>query len=92
MTSCSNTARRAFSKPESASLAPYSQHFIFIVTYEWDQHVRVFHYTGLERLVREKHSRLLGTVLKLRRKLSVVNTVPDEATASTAVREIRGIA
>jgi hypothetical protein len=34
-------------------LGLYSQHFIFFITYEWAQYVRVSHYTRLEKLVRE---------------------------------------
>jgi hypothetical protein len=37
----------------------YSQHFIFIVTYEWAQWVRVLHYTRLKRLAKDKLSSLL---------------------------------
>jgi hypothetical protein len=38
---------------------PYSQHFIFLVTYEWAKQARVLHCSGLESLVRDKHSSLL---------------------------------
>jgi hypothetical protein len=40
-------------------LVPYSQHFIFFVTYEWAQQARVFHYIKLERLAKDEHSSLL---------------------------------
>jgi len=42
---------------------PYSQHFIFSVTYESAQLVRVLHYTRLKRLSNDKHSSLLGTFI-----------------------------
>jgi len=38
----------------------YSRHLIFFITYEWAQYARVFHYNRLERLAKEKHSRLFG--------------------------------
>ena len=44
-------------------LGPYSQCFIFFVNYEWANQARVFHYPGLERLVRDKRSSLLGSFL-----------------------------
>ncbi len=39
---------------------PYSQHFIFFVTYESSQYVRVLHYITLERVASNKYSILLG--------------------------------
>ncbi len=39
---------------------PYSQHFIFFVTYELAIITTVLHYTKLERLAMDKHSSLLG--------------------------------
>ncbi len=33
-------------------LGPYTQHFIFFVTFELSQQARVLHYSGLERLIR----------------------------------------
>ncbi len=44
-------------------LVPYSQHFIFFVTYESDQSAKLFHSTKLERLTSAKHSNLLGQFL-----------------------------
>jgi hypothetical protein len=41
------------------NLGPIHNHF-FVVTYEWDQFIRVLHYTRLERFVRGKHSRLMS--------------------------------
>jgi hypothetical protein len=42
------------------SQGPYSQHFIFFVTYKWAQQSRVLHYTVLEGVNSDKHSGLLG--------------------------------
>jgi hypothetical protein len=42
-----------------ASQGSYSKHFIFFVTCAWAQKVRVFYYTKLERLTRDKDSSLL---------------------------------
>jgi hypothetical protein len=42
------------------STGPYSENFIFFVTYDWAQQALVLHYTGLERLARDKHFKLLG--------------------------------
>jgi hypothetical protein len=39
--------------------APYSQHFIFIITNKWPQNVRVLHNTRLERLTKDEYSSLL---------------------------------
>jgi hypothetical protein len=39
-------------------LGPYSQHFIFFVTYELTHRARVFNYSRLEMLVKEKYSSL----------------------------------
>jgi hypothetical protein len=36
-------------------LGPYSQHFIFFVTYELKQYSRMLHYTRLERPARDEH-------------------------------------
>jgi hypothetical protein len=41
-------------------LGPYSQHFIFFVTYEWAEQARVLYCTKLEGLARDKHSSKLG--------------------------------
>ncbi len=41
----------------------YSQHFIFFVTYEWDQYSRLFQYTNLERLANDKSTSLLGPLV-----------------------------
>ncbi len=41
-------------------LGPYSQHFIFVVTYKWAKESKWLHNTGLERLASDKHSNLLG--------------------------------
>jgi len=40
-------------------LGPYSQHFIFFVTYDRTNKI-VLHYAKLERIARDKHSSLLG--------------------------------
>jgi len=40
----------------SSKQLPYSQHFIFILIYEWAKH-----YTRLKRLSSDKHSTLFGT-------------------------------
>ncbi len=42
------------------ALVLYSQHFIFIVTYECAQMIRTLHNTRLDRLERDKHSNLFG--------------------------------
>ncbi len=42
----------------SLNLGPFSQHFIFFVTFKCDQLARVIHYTGPERFARYKHSSL----------------------------------
>jgi hypothetical protein len=39
---------------------PFSQRFIFFITYEWYQYARVLNYTKLERLASDKHFSLLG--------------------------------
>jgi hypothetical protein len=41
-------------------LGPYSQHFIFFITYEWAQQARMLDYTWLEKLARDKHYSFLG--------------------------------
>jgi hypothetical protein len=41
---------------------PYSQHFIFFITYEWAQKTRVLHYIRLYMLTRDKHTVLLGPI------------------------------
>jgi hypothetical protein len=41
-------------------LGPYSQHFIFFVTYEWAEQARVLYCAKLEGLARDKHSCKLG--------------------------------
>ncbi len=40
----------------------YLQHFIFFVTFEWAQKVRVLHCTRLERFSKDKHSSLFGVL------------------------------
>jgi hypothetical protein len=40
-------------------LGPYSQHLIFFASYTWANNL-VLHYTGLERLARDKHSSFLS--------------------------------
>ncbi len=42
-------------------LGPYSQHFIFFVTYELAQLARVLSYSKLEMLVREEQSSLFDS-------------------------------
>ncbi len=42
------------------NLGPYSQHFVFFVTYESAQYTTVFHKTRLLRLSSNKHTNLLG--------------------------------
>jgi hypothetical protein len=44
-------------------MVPYSQHYIFFITYESDQKVRLFHNSKLEKLTTDKHSNLLGQFL-----------------------------
>jgi len=44
---------------DTLKLGPYSQHIIFIVTYELTQEARVLYGTRLERLTRDKHFNLL---------------------------------
>ncbi len=44
----------------------YSQHFILIMTYEWAQEARMFHYYKLDRLARDKHSRVLGPLISFK--------------------------
>ncbi len=39
----------------------YSQHFIFFTAYEWSQQARALHFSGLERLAKDKCTSLLGT-------------------------------
>jgi hypothetical protein len=41
-------------------MEPYSQHFIFFITYGRAQLMRVFHYTRLKRLSGDKHFSLMG--------------------------------
>jgi hypothetical protein len=41
------------------TLEPYSQHFIFFLTYEYFQQARVLDYTRPEKLTSDKHSNLL---------------------------------
>jgi hypothetical protein len=42
------------------NLGPYSQHFIFIVTYESAKQARVLHKTMLKNLAKSRNSKLLG--------------------------------
>ncbi len=39
-------------------MGPYSQHFIFFITDEWDQYARVLYKTEVERVARDKHCSL----------------------------------
>jgi hypothetical protein len=39
---------------------PYSQHYIFFVTYKWTQEARALHLARLEKLGCEEQSSLLG--------------------------------
>jgi len=57
-------------------LGLYSQHFIFFVTFYWAQKARVVYYTRLERLVRDKHSSLVGPLISFKRNevLYVITT------------------
>ncbi len=47
----------------------------YIVTYEWVQKTRVFHYTPMQRFVRDKHSSLLDLHISFNEK-KVVNMAP----------------
>jgi hypothetical protein len=49
--------------PRSQDQGPYSQCFIFFVTYEWVQQPGVLHHTKLERLAMDKYSSLLNPFL-----------------------------
>ncbi len=42
---------------------PYSQHFIFLVTYVWAQKARASEYTRPEQFGTYKHSSLMGKVV-----------------------------
>jgi hypothetical protein len=44
-------------------LGPYSQHFIFSISYKLAQLAIVLHYIRLEQLARDKHSGLLGPLV-----------------------------
>ncbi len=55
---------------------PYSQHFIFFVSYERGQLASVLHDTMLESLCRYKHFSLLGPLVTYK-KWSFVYTVPE---------------
>jgi hypothetical protein len=63
---------------EGSVQEPYSQHFVFFVTYEWTWQARVLQKTTLERLAREKHSSLLEPFVSYEKKF--VNTVLDVLT------------
>jgi hypothetical protein len=39
---------------------PYSQHFLFFLTYDWPPKARVLHYTRLQRAAIDKYFSLLG--------------------------------
>ncbi len=45
---------------------PYSQNFIFFVTYKWTQYARK---DRLERVARDKHSSLFGTIVSDEEKI-----------------------
>jgi hypothetical protein len=47
---------------------PYSQHFVFFVTYKWTQQVIGLHNTKPERLASYKHSSLLLKFLRYEEK------------------------
>jgi hypothetical protein len=44
-------------------LGPYSQHFIFFLTYKWAQYAKLLNYTRLDGLGGDKHSSLLDSFL-----------------------------
>ncbi len=46
------------------NMCTYSQHFIFFVTYEQSQLVRILHYIKLERFASDKRSNLLDLFLR----------------------------
>jgi hypothetical protein len=46
--------------PDIAVLGPYSQHFIFFVSFESAQQARLLYNINLERLASDKQSNLLG--------------------------------
>jgi hypothetical protein len=54
---------------------PYSQHFIFFVTYEWSQYARVLKKTMLERIAWHELPSFLAPC-KFSRKWTVVNRTP----------------
>ncbi len=49
-------------------LRPYSQHFIFFVTYEWAQLAMSLHSNRMERLANDKHSSFLGVIKVILRR------------------------
>jgi hypothetical protein len=53
---------------KSKNQGPYSQHFIFFVTYEWAPKARLLHYTGVERLFRDKNHSLLSSFVSCKNK------------------------
>jgi hypothetical protein len=57
-------------------LGPYSQHFIFSLTYEWAQQARALNYTWLKGFPVKKHSSLFGTFVSYEKR-SFVNKAPD---------------
>jgi len=54
--------------PSSPYQGPYSQHFIFVVTYESAKQAGLLHITKLERLASDKHSYLLGLFISYEEK------------------------
>jgi hypothetical protein len=58
-----------------AEVGLYSQHFIFVVTYDWAQKPECFSLASLSSLVQYKHPSLLGPFVNYEEK-SVVITYP----------------
>jgi hypothetical protein len=59
--------RKSLPMRNTLDFEAYSQYLIYIVTYKWVKHARMFNYTGLERLVSYKHSSLSGLFRILKR-------------------------
>jgi len=65
---------------------PYSQHFIFFVTYESAQYARLQLNTRAERLVSDKNSNLLGLVLSYEEnKVLWVRTLTQRSPAENLI-------
>jgi hypothetical protein len=47
-------------------MGPYSQSFIFVITYEWPNK-QVLNYTSLEKLARDKYSGFLGPFIRYKK-------------------------